>query len=246
MPHRPARPPLHDTAAWLLGRALTASDGTPAAELAAAAARLPCPVPEPLRTFYAAVGRTPALMQGFQRFAAPHEWECLGDKLLFLEENQGVCWWATDAQQKVWQTTDLNAPDWYAEPGDLETFLHAIAYYQMAQGGYPHCGLRAATGALATSHGLQGWLQSLPAQPDCTSTRWGNRRWCGTWARTLMAWWLWPNRGCFSACSTGCSSTRCANAGVLMTWGSASARGQNSREKGPYRASSIRKQLSNI
>ena len=165
MPHRPARPPLHDTAAWLLGRAPTASDGTPATELAAAAARLPCPVPEPLRTFYAAVGRTPALMQGFQRFAAPHEWECLGDKLLFMEENQGVCWWATDAQQQVWQTTDLDAPDWYAEQGDLETFLHSIAYYQMAQGGYPHCGLRAATGAIATPHGLQGWLQSLPAQP---------------------------------------------------------------------------------
>jgi len=163
MPHRPASPPLPDTTAWLLGRALTASDGTPATELAAAAARLPCPVPEPLRTFYAAVGRTPALMQGFQRFAAPHEWECLGDKLLFMEENQGVCWWATDAQQQVWQTTDLDAPDWHEEDLGLDAFLHTIAYYQMAQGGYPFCGMRACHG-FSTQGDLAALLHAMQAQ----------------------------------------------------------------------------------
>lgn len=66
----------------------------------------------------------------------------LDGKIVFLEENQGVCYWATDAQSKVYQTTDLDDPDWYEEdPSDLEEFLRITLYYQMAQGGYPFCGM---------------------------------------------------------------------------------------------------------
>ena len=138
----PTLPALPDTLAWLLGHPLQAEDGLPEAELLAAGRRLGCPVPPALHALHAAAGRHAGLMRGFQRFAGPNEWVRKGDKLVFLEENQGVCWWATDAQQRVWQTTDLDAPQWYEEPVDLPAFLHAMAYYQMAQGGYPFCGLR--------------------------------------------------------------------------------------------------------
>lgn len=160
----PTIPPLSDTLAWLLGRPATPEDGLPDAELTAASQRLGCPVPPALRAFYAAVGQRTDVMNGFQRFAPPQSWERRGDKLLFLEENQGVCWWATDAQQRVWQTTDLETPDWHEEAMDLVAFLHTIAYYQMAQGGYPFCGMRAC-GGFSTPDELRLLLTGMRAQP---------------------------------------------------------------------------------
>ncbi|WP_010458708.1 hypothetical protein [Acidovorax radicis] len=159
----PTTPSLSDTLAWLLGRPVSPEDGLPAAELAAAGHHLGCPVPPALHAYYAAVGRRAELMGGFQRFAAPQDWKCVGDRLLFLEENQGVCWWATDAQQRVWQTTDLDAPEWQEESVGLEAFLHTIAYYQMAQGGYPFCGMHACNG-FSTPEELAALLGAMQAQ----------------------------------------------------------------------------------
>ena len=158
-----ATPPLLKTLAWLLGRPVGPEDGQPQTELAAAGQRLGFPVPPALHAFYAAVGRRADLMNGFQRFAPPQDWERTGDKLVFLEENQGVCWWATDAQQRVWQTTDLETPDWHEEALDLEAFLHTIAYYQMAQGGYPFCGMRACDG-FSTPGELAALISAMQAQ----------------------------------------------------------------------------------
>ena len=157
-------PLLSDTLTWLLGRPLRPEDGVPEAELAAACHSLGWPVPPALHDFYAAVGRHAGLMDGFQRFAPLQDWECLDGKLLFLEENQAVCWWAADAQQRVWQTADLDAPDWHEEPAALDGFLHAIAYYQMAQGGYPFCGMRASSGLSAPGE-LASLLEAMHAQP---------------------------------------------------------------------------------
>ena len=157
-------PHLSDTLVWLLGRPLRPEDGVPEADLAAAARRLRCPVPPALHAFHAAVGRHAGLMDGFQRFAPLQDWECLDDKLLFLEENQAVCWWATDARGRVWQTADLDAPDWHEEPVALDGFLHAIAHYQMAQGGYPFCGLRESEG-FADPGELASLLEAMHAQP---------------------------------------------------------------------------------
>lgn len=161
--HDRLHPPLSDTLAWLLGRPVSAEDGLPEDELAAASHRLGCQVPPALQAYYAAVGRRADLMAGFQRFAPLQDLECLGDKLLFLEENQAVCWWATDAQQRVWQTTDLDAPDWHEEDVGLDAFLHTIAYYQMAQGGYPFCGMRACHG-FSTQGDLAALLHAMHAQ----------------------------------------------------------------------------------
>lgn len=156
--------PLAQALDWLLGRPVSPADGLPEADLAAASQRLGCTVPPALHAFYSAVGRHAGLMEGFQRFAPLQDWECLDGKLLFLEENQAVCWWATDAQQRVWQTTDLDAPDWHEEPVALDSFLHAIAYYQMAQGGYPFCGMRASDG-LSAPGALASLLEAMHAKP---------------------------------------------------------------------------------
>jgi hypothetical protein len=128
-------------AAWLLGRPLTPEDGVPEAELATAEQRLGDTLPAALREFYLAVGRQPAITQSFERFAEPHEWTVSEGKIVFLEENQGVCYWAADSQSKLYQATDLEAPEWHEEEGGLWEFLRVLLYYQMAQGGYPFCGM---------------------------------------------------------------------------------------------------------
>jgi hypothetical protein len=130
-----------DVAAWLLDRPLTEQDGISPAECAAAEQRLGCTVPAALRDFYLAMGRQPAITLSFQRFSEPDGWAMSAEKLVFLEENQGVCYWATDPQSKVYQAVELKAPDWHEEPVDLPEFLRVLLYYQMAQGGYPHCGM---------------------------------------------------------------------------------------------------------
>jgi hypothetical protein len=137
----PSTEDIIDVATWLLDRPLTEQDGIPAAECAAVEHRLGCTAPAALRDFYLAMGRQPAITASFQRFYEPDRWAVSAEKLVFLEENQGVCYWAADPQSKVYQAVDLKAPQWREEPVDLPEFLRVLLYYQMAQGGYPHCGM---------------------------------------------------------------------------------------------------------
>lgn len=132
---------LVDSAARLIGRPVIKPDGIPATECALAEQRLGYVLPAVLREFYLTLGRQPAITSSFQRFAEPHQWTISEGKIVFLEENQGVCFWATDARSKVYQTTDLEAPEWHQEPADLPEFLRVLLYYQMAQGGYPFCSM---------------------------------------------------------------------------------------------------------
>lgn len=132
---------LKQTAETLLDRPLTAQDGYSEAQLTAAETRLQCALPQALREFYALVGRVEMFTESFNYFAEPDELTLLDGKILFLEENQSVCYWATDAQNRVWQTPDAKKLEWFAEENTLPDFLEILLYYQLAQGGYPHCGM---------------------------------------------------------------------------------------------------------
>lgn len=110
-------------------------------ELQTAEANLGCELPKALRDFYLYLGRQKEFTSAFQHFFEPIQWVTKGDKIVFLEENQGVCYWAVDAEEKVYQTSDMNSPEWYKEDVELLEFLHGILYYQMAQGGYPFNGM---------------------------------------------------------------------------------------------------------
>ena len=160
-----ALPPtrLADLAAWLLGRPLAGDDGIPAAQCEAARQRLGCTLPDALEEFYLSVGRQPLITASFQRFLAPQAWTLSADKLVFLEENQGVCHWATDAHARVYQAADLDAPEWIEEPASLPEFLRVLLYYQMAQGGYPYCGM--IPGAdFSTSQEVQSRIEAMGAR----------------------------------------------------------------------------------
>jgi hypothetical protein len=125
----------------LLDRRLTPSDGIDPAECQAAQARLQVPLPEALRVLHECVGNVPAFMTSFQRFAKLDELRIEDSRLVFAEENQGVCCWGVrpdDAAQVVWQQNDGKTNAWHAESLDLPSFVLLLLYYQLAQGGYAH------------------------------------------------------------------------------------------------------------
>lgn len=131
---------LEQAATGLLGRPLTEADGVPPTAIEAAEARLGVRAPAALKALYLAVGEEPTLMAAFQQFIPAEGWEVVDGKLLFLEENQGVCVWATDTSGRVFRAEDPAAGNWFEEPCGLDEFLQAVLHYQMAEGGYPFAG----------------------------------------------------------------------------------------------------------
>ncbi|ARU03675.1 hypothetical protein CCO03_02320 [Comamonas serinivorans] len=123
---------------WL-GRALQPGDGLPAAEVDAAVARLAAQgfaVPPALRQLHLRLGRCAPLMQHFNRFLAPADWQLDQGRLVFLDENQGVCVWQVDADGQVWMGVDDTV---HPEALRLDDFLAVLMPYQLAQGGWPCC-----------------------------------------------------------------------------------------------------------
>ena len=144
---------------WL-GRPLTPADGLPAAQVDAAVARLAAEgfvVPPLLRDLQLRIGNCAPLMRYFQRFEAPEDWALAvpdedededeegedeaetdeGDDppvMFFLDENQSVCQWLTDASGQVYMLVN---GELHAEQLALPQFLAVILPYQLAQGGWP-------------------------------------------------------------------------------------------------------------
>ncbi|SKA43531.1 hypothetical protein SAMN04488128_106209 [Chitinophaga eiseniae] len=129
----------------LLGRSLQQEDGVPAAEIAAAEEKLGVQLAPVLKSFYLCAGMEKTVMDVFQHFAPPEDLSVENDKLVFLEENQGVCVWGlalneTDNDQAVVYQCPYPDDQWYAEDDRLTAFLEMTLYYQFAQGGYEWVG----------------------------------------------------------------------------------------------------------
>lgn len=144
---------------WI-GRPLRKLDGTPAERIDAAEARLGIRIPQALRALYIVAGEVHMLMQSFQRFRTPELWQIEDGKLVFLEENQGVCKWGCDISNAVWQKIDGENTDWYSESVSIETLLRIVLPYQLAQGGWSHSGMRS-TSKLAYSTSLSSLSTDL-------------------------------------------------------------------------------------
>ena len=119
-------------------------------------------VPPLLRDLQLRIGNCAPLMRHFQRFEAPEDWalavadedeegeegeegaetdeggdEALADDppvMFFLDENQSVCQWLTDATGQVYMLVN---GELHAEQLALPQFLAVILPYQLAQGGFP-------------------------------------------------------------------------------------------------------------
>ena len=124
----------------LLSRSLRLADGIDMARLSAAEQRLGLSLPSALRELYTCAGSVTCLMESFQRFSAPEQLAIEDGKLVFLEENQGVCFWGVGIigdRHMVLQCAS-DGSQWYSEDMALDAFLRIILYYQCAQGGYDH------------------------------------------------------------------------------------------------------------
>ena len=126
---------IKEIAARLLGRQLEATDGI---DIKPAEERLGISLPQALADFYLSVGNNKTVTSSFQRFAGINELYYTDNKLVFLEENQGVCYWGVDLiTEKVYQCTNEGG-EWYYEGLALSEFLELILYYQFAEGGYEY------------------------------------------------------------------------------------------------------------
>ena len=125
----------------LLGRHLTEKDGMNISEIETVEDSLGLKLPTALREFYLLVGNLEMFISSFEQFFEPY----IKDEILvFLEENQGVCYWGINIRNSkneiVLQSTDIETdkPEWYSEEVSLTDFLVILMYYQCAQGGYEY------------------------------------------------------------------------------------------------------------
>src|SRR5687767_11994054 len=81
-----------------LGYPLTASTALPAGVIATAEKRLGVRVPAALRDYYAVAGRERRFSKCFNRLLRPTKWEVDQQQLVFMEENQSVCWWGVSTR----------------------------------------------------------------------------------------------------------------------------------------------------
>ncbi len=96
----------------------------------AALARRDLAIPTALRDYYSLAGRH-WMNENHDRLRPIGELEWMGDKLVFLDENQCVVFWGIDrsdlqkADPIVWQGINGEAIEWYSENLRLSRFLMA-------------------------------------------------------------------------------------------------------------------------
>jgi predicted NAD-dependent protein-ADP-ribosyltransferase YbiA (DUF1768 family) len=129
----------------LLGRSLTNNDGFDVEIIKNAEAKLGKAIPEALKIYYVTIGKLDIFMSSFQRFLKPEDLFYEDGKLVFLEENQNVCYWGVDTEKKednplVYQVQNIDNAVWHSEEILLSDFLQMIMYGQCAEGGYKFSG----------------------------------------------------------------------------------------------------------
>lgn len=149
--------PYQAIAESLLGRPITITDGIDLTVLEDEEKRLGLVIPSALKEFYQSVGKLPQFMSAFQLFALPEQLYLKDNLLVFLEENQGECYWAVNEQGNVLQCDEDNTS--YELGFNLKKFLALMLYYQVAQGAeYSFCS-NLLDQELALLYQEQGWQQ---------------------------------------------------------------------------------------
>ncbi|MDA6068903.1 hypothetical protein NJT12_04640 [Flavobacterium sp. AC] len=136
---------IKDIAEKLLGRSLTNKDGFDSDTIHKTEIKLGQKIPVALKEFYLAVGKLDIFMSSFQRFIQPEDLFFEDEKLVFLEENQGVCYWgisleSPDGNPLVFQIQNAEDAKWHSEEILLSHFIEMILYGQCAEGGYEFSG----------------------------------------------------------------------------------------------------------
>ncbi len=126
----------------LLGRPLIKTEGVKLSEIDKIELKLGYSLPQSLKDLYLLAGKNVMLLESFNRFALPSQLQLSDDKIVFLEENQEVCYWGFTAREENPVVYMLfNEGEWHSEKVRLDEFLSIILYYQCAQGGYEFGGV---------------------------------------------------------------------------------------------------------
>ena len=127
---------IKETAEKLLGRSIVKRDGIDIEKIEEMESILKIKLPEYLKEFYTKIGSINLFAKSFQRFLDIDELYFKGNKLVFLEENQGVLIWGVNIKNVdpiVYANNNVDNK-WVSKKIKLSEFLNVIMYYQCAQG----------------------------------------------------------------------------------------------------------------
>jgi hypothetical protein len=135
-----------------LGYPLTKQAGHPARILIANEKRLGVRIPSALREYYLVAGRERRFNTSHNRLLSPKDWSVERQKLVFMEENQRVLWWAVPTQRPqavgdppVFQGLNDEPVRWYSERRRCSVFLAVMLHLQAVWGGFNWLGSAEAT-----------------------------------------------------------------------------------------------------
>ncbi|GHU23940.1 hypothetical protein FACS1894172_13140 [Spirochaetia bacterium] len=126
---------IKETAEKLLGRSLEKDDGINIEKIEEVEFILENKLPQCLRDFYIYIGNIKLFTKSFEQFFDIDKLYFKNKKLVFMEENQGVCIWGINLFENdpiVYQNT--GDEDWYSEEIQLSEFIKIMMYYQCANG----------------------------------------------------------------------------------------------------------------
>ena len=102
-------------------------------------------LPRALREYYEVAGREEHFNSAHNRIHAPCDWRVDGDRLVFMEENQGVVLWSASLNSAddptVWQAFNDDKLEWFEECERTSVFLAVMLHYQAVQGGMSFVGM---------------------------------------------------------------------------------------------------------
>jgi hypothetical protein len=113
--------------------------------LAEAEARLGVRVPAALRDYYFVAGCERRFNLCCHRLLPPSEWAIDKQRLVFMEENQSVCYWGVSIRNSdsddppVSEGVADETTTWHPAHRKCSVFLAAMLHHQAVSGGLPHC-----------------------------------------------------------------------------------------------------------
>lgn len=127
----------------ILGRTVSTDEGIEISKIERQEKKMNIFIPIALKDFYSTLGNIPLFIDGFQHFAKIEELFIKDDKLVFLEENQSVVYWAVDLKNDfiIVQTTNQDFTkdvEWFEMDFELDKFLLMTLFFQcvMADASY--------------------------------------------------------------------------------------------------------------